>query len=416
MKLTYPKDSSHIKIDDYNLADPKLHSDGDVHLVWHAMRERAPIHWTETDNGLGFWSVTKYSDVKNVLSNHNEFTSERGTLLTLLGTDDPASGKQVTVTDPPRHAQLRRPMQKGFAHNSLAKHIDVIKNEVRQLLKPALEGEVIDFAQAMFALSTAVAGAILGLPASDWPLITQLTAMSIAPDDPKYQLPEGPQATLQHAHREIFSYFGDLIMEKENWEDDEVLGILLHQTVDDEPLDFGGILANCYALLLGSTVTTPHVPSATLYTLMECGGYQEWSKHPEFLKSGIEEGLRWSSPASHIMRYALKDTEIRGQKIKKGEAVVSWISSANRDEEVFEDPYTFNFRRKKNPHISFGSGIHYCMGHLAARQTLEILFTELFETFEGFELCGDVEHLSSNFIGGLKHFPIRGKVKHTVRV
>ncbi|MEK3804423.1 cytochrome P450 [Bacillus sp. FSL K6-1234] len=415
MKLTYPKDSSHINIGDYNLADPKLHSDEDVHLVWHAMRDRAPIHWTETENGIGFWSVTKYSDVKNVLSNHNDFTSERGTLLTLLGADDPAGGKQVTVTDPPRHSKLRRPMQKGFTHKSLTKHVNVIKEEVRKLFLPAVEGEVIDFAQAMFALSTAVAGVILGLPAKDWPLITQLTAMSIAPDDPKYQLEEGPQATLQYAHREIFSYFEDLIMEKEEWEEDEVLGILLHQTVDHEPQDFGAILANCYTLLLGATVTTPHVPSATIYTLMEQGGFQEWAKHPEFLKTGIEESLRWSSPASHIMRYALRDTEIRGQRVKKGEAIVSWIASANRDEEIFENPYTFDFKRKHNPHISFGSGIHYCMGHLAARLTLEILFTELFETFEGFELCGEVEHLSSNFIGGIKHLPIRGTVKKKVR-
>lgn len=115
------------------------------------------------------------------------------------------------------------------------------------------------------------------------------------------------------------------------------------------------------------------------------------------------------------MRYALRDTEIRGQRVKKGEAIVSWIASANRDEEIFENPYTFDFKRKHNPHISFGSGIHYCMGHLAARLTLEILFTELFETFEGFELCGEVEHLSSNFIGGIKHLPIRGTVKKKVR-
>ncbi|WP_193065046.1 cytochrome P450 [Oceanobacillus oncorhynchi] len=416
MRLTNPKDSSHINIEEYNLADSKLYSDDDVHLIWHAMRERAPIHWTETENGLGFWSVTKYKDVKNVLSNHKDFTSERGTLLTLLGTEDPAGGKQVTVTDPPRHTKLRRPMQKGFTHKSLDKLENVIKAEVRRLLLPAVEGEVIDFAQAMFALSTSVAGAILGLPSKDWPLITQLTAMSIAPDDPKYQLKEGAQATLQYAHREIFSYFGDLIMEKEEWEEDELLSILLHQTVDDEPLDFGTILANCYTLLLGATVTTPHVPTATIYTLMEQGGFSEWAKQPEFLKMGIQESLRWSSPASHIMRYARNDTEIRGQRIRKGEAVVSWIASANRDEEIFEKPYTFNFKRKYNPHISFGRGVHFCMGHLAANQTLEILFSEIFRTFEGFELCGDVEHLSSNFIGGIKHFPIKGKVRRNVKV
>ncbi|WP_408895221.1 cytochrome P450 [Paenibacillus taichungensis] len=400
-----------LDINQYNLADPVLHSTENVHLIWQAMRQKAPVHWTQVEEKLGFWSVTKYQDVKTVLSNHRLFTSERGTLLNLLGKDDPAGGKQVTVTDPPKHAKLRRPMQKGFSDKALHRHVDIIQKEVKNLLEPMIDGQSIDFAQGMFALSTAVAGAILGLPSEDWPRITQLTAMSIAPDDPKYQLSEGTEATLKSAHREIFSYFEELIMEKEHWEEDEVIGILLNQTIDGEPLDFGAVLSNCYTLLLGATVTTPHVPSTSIYKLIQQGNFEEWSKHPEYLETGIEESLRWSSPASHIMRYAIEDTQIRGQHIKKGDAIVSWIPSANRDEEIFDNPFEFDFRRKPNPHISFGSGAHYCIGHSAARQTLNILFSELFKSFKGFELCGEVEYLSSNFIGGIKHMPLKGLVK-----
>ncbi|MBN6889314.1 cytochrome P450 [Cytobacillus horneckiae] len=411
MKLTKPTDSSSININEFDLSNPHLHSEGDVHLIWHAMRERAPVHWQDVGNGLGFWSVTKHNDVVKVLSDHTLFTSERGTLLNLLGIDDPAGGRQMTATDPPRHTQMRRPIQQGFTQRSLKKHSDVIRKEIRKLLVPAADGEVIDFASAMMSLSTAVAGTILGLPESDWPKLTHLTAMAIAPDDTKYLLPQGTKATLQKAHREIFAYFEDIIHEKKDWEDDEVLGILLKLNVDGNKMDLGAVLANCYSLLLGANVTTPHVPSGALYTLMETGGYEDWATHPELIPVGVEEALRWSSPASHFMRYAIEDVEIRGKQIKKGDAVVAWIGSANRDEEVFKDPFKFDIRRKHNPHIAFGKGAHYCVGHPAARQTIKILFEELFDNFESFELAGKEEHLASNFIAGIKNLPVRGYVR-----
>ncbi|WP_377863499.1 cytochrome P450 [Bacillus sp. R86525] len=411
MRLTRPTDSVGVVIEDFNLSDPYLHSHGDVHLIWHAMRERAPVHWQNVNDGLGFWSVTKHADVAMVLSDHTLFTSERGTLLNLLGTDDPAGKRQMTATDPPRHTQMRRPIQQGFKPRTLKKYSDVIRNEIRKLLEPAANGEVIDFASAMMSLSTAVAGTILGLPASDWPKLTHLTAMAIAPDDPKYQLPEGTKASLQKAHREIFAYFEDIIHEKKEWEDDEVLGILLKLKIDGQPMDLGAVLANCYSLLLGANVTTPHVPSGALYTLIETNSYEDWANNPDLIATGVEEALRWSSPASHFMRYALKDVYIRGTKIKKGDAVVAWIGSANRDEAVFTDPFKFDIRRKYNPHIAFGKGAHYCVGHPAARQTIKILFEELFNQFEAFEFAGREEHLASNFIAGFKTLPIKGHLK-----
>lgn len=411
MKLTKPTESSHVVIDNFDLSDPHLHSQGDVHLLWHAMRNRSPVHWTQVKEDLGFWSVTKHSDVVKVLGDHTLFTSERGTLLNLLGIDDPAGGKQMTATDPPRHGEMRKPIQRGFSPRTLQKHNDVIRNEISVLMEPAANGEVIDFASAMMSLSTAVAGTILGLPSSDWPMLTELTAMSIAPDDPKYMLPEGTKATLHKAHREIFSYFESIIHEKKNWEDDEVMGILLNIKVDGKPMDIGAILANCYSLLLGANVTTPHVPSASIYTLIETNSYEEWASRPELISTGVEEALRWSSPASHFMRYALEDVTIRDVNIKKGEAVAAWIGSANRDEEVFVDPFKFDFQRKFNPHVAFGKGAHYCVGNPAARQTVNLLFQEIFNHFEAFEFAGPVEHLASNFIAGIKNLPVKAYPK-----
>lgn len=401
--MSHPTDSLLLNLDNINLADPDLYGKGDPHLVWHALRRRAPVYWQSVGDRLGFWSVTKYDDVEWVLKDHTTFTSQRGTLLNLLGVNDPAGGRQMAATDPPRHTRMRHPLQLAMNMQSVERHVDSIRVEVRRLLAPAATGEVFDFAAAMASLSTAVAGIMMGLPAEDWPLLTRLTTMAVAADDPEFQLPAGSKATLERAHRELFAYFQDHVSSVKNKQRDNLVSLLLTMEVEGRRLDPGEIVSNCYSLVLGANVTTPHVPSAALLQLIETDSYQDWADHPELINSGVEEALRWASPANHFMRYAVRDVELRGVQIREGEAVVAWLGSANRDEEVFEDPYRFDIRREPNRHVAFGAGPHYCIGHSAARQTLRILFAELFRHFDRFALAGPTEHLSSNFIAGIKH-------------
>ena len=148
--------------------------------------------------------------------------------------------------------------------------------------------------------------------------------------------------------------------------------------VDGKPLDLSAAVANCYSLLLGATVTTPHALSATLLELIETDSYQTWAAHPELMATAVEEALRWSSPANHFMRYATRDIDLHGAQIVKGDAVVSWLGSANRDAEEFCDPYSFDIGRRPNRHVAFGVGPHYCVGHRVARQLLHVVFEQLF--------------------------------------
>jgi cytochrome P450 len=406
MRMTHPTDSSHVNLSEFDLRDPSFYKHGDPHLVYHAMRHRAPVHWQQTGEGVGFWSFTKHADCIQVLRDHRTFTSEQGSLLNILGVQDPAGGRQMAVTDPPNHGKMRRPLETVMNDKAVVGYADIIRDEIRNLLAPALSGEVIDLAPVMVAMSTAVAGTVLNLPREDWPHLTRLTAMCIAPDDPMCALPEGTQATLDRAHRELFAYFQDIMLKRRRNPGRDPISILLSVEIGGEKLGAGAIVSNCYSLLLGATVTTPHVPLSALLELIEQNGYEEWAAHPEAIPTGVEEALRWASPANHFLRYALKDTEIRGTKIKKGDAVVTWLGSANRDEDVFENPYKFDFRRTPNRHIAFGSGVHLCVGHAAARQTLSILFEELFQNFRSIELAGEVEHLASDFAAGIIHMPV----------
>lgn len=168
----------------------------------------------------------------------------------------------------------------------------------------------------------------------------------------------------------------------------------------------GEIVSNSYSLLLGANVTTPHVPNAAMGELTKDGKYADWASHPELFESGINEALRWSSPASHFLRYAKTDVELSGVTIRQGEPVAAWIGSANRDATVFPDPYEFDIRRDPRNHLAFGVGPHYCVGHAVARLALHELFEGLLDQFSGLEPAGEPQHLHSNFIAGMKHLPL----------
>ncbi|HET6859450.1 MAG TPA: cytochrome P450, partial [Streptomyces sp.] len=152
----------------FDLTDPTLHSEGDPHAVWRALRQHDPVSRQVTLAGKPFWSVTKYDDAQLVLRDHTLFTSERGTLLNILGTDDPAGGKQMAVTDPPTHARMREPLQRALSIKAVEVHREVIRAMVVKLIEPMADGGVFDFAEAMTAMPMAVTGTLMGLPSEDW--------------------------------------------------------------------------------------------------------------------------------------------------------------------------------------------------------------------------------------------------------
>jgi cytochrome P450 len=170
-------------------------------------------------------------------------------------------------------------------------------------------------------------------------------------------------------------------------------------------LELDEVVYNCYSVLLGANVTAPHVIIGTLLALIERPDSYTQLAERSAAASAVEEGLRWSSPANHFMRYAVTDTELHGTRIRAGDPLAVWLGSANRDEEVFNRPYHFDIDRRPNRHLAFGFGRHYCVGAPMARLTLNIVFTEITRVVERWELAGPVEHLRSNFVAGVTRLP-----------
>jgi cytochrome P450 len=393
------------------LADPLLYAgaDFDFRSIWDRMRGEDHLEWTQVDERLGFWSVVKYHDADRVLRDAQTFTSERGTLLNILGVEDPAGGRQIAATDPPRHTIMRARLQKALAIKAIEQQHDLITRLVREVINPLADGGPFDFAEAMLALPVAVGGESMGLPRADWPRLGFLLNSSIAAEDPEYRTAGGTQDTLDRAHRELFAYFQDIYKERRRNLGDDLISVLITTEVDGRTMTPGEVMSNCYSVLLGAVVTTPHSPNYMMTEHIDDGVLDKWAADLTATPTAVEEALRLGSPVSHFMRYAVSDTVVRGTKIRAGQAVVNWLGAANRDEEVFPDAETFELRRRPNKHVAFGIGPHYCVGHTVARVTLRILFNELLSRFTGFEPAGEPSRLHSNFISGYKHLPITAR-------
>lgn len=407
MRITTPAADTPVPIDGIDLSDTALYATGDAHAVWRTLRAQRPLFWQEHPDGEGFWAVTRRVDVRRVLAEHRLFTSEAGTAIEMLESPDPAAGQMMQSTDPPRHMQYRRQLDGPFTAGSVAAaHTAWIRSFVRDTVAPALDGEVWDASVALSRLPMAVGARMMGLPAEDVDHLVRLAFASLAPRDPRFST-GSERKTATFAHYDILTYFADHVADRRRRPGADLISHLLTVTVDGRALTEDELLLNCLSLLLGAVVTTSQAASATLIALAERhGGEGRWP-HGTPLEGLVDEALRWSSPVLHFMRRAKVDVELHGTTIRAGQAVTAWIASANRDETTFERPFEFDPARSPNPHVTFGSGPHRCIGSNLARLMLRESFAELMTVTESFELAGEPVHLLSNEIAGYVSLPVR---------
>jgi cytochrome P450 len=384
----------------------------DAGLALGDLQPVGPVAWRLMAGDLGYWSVTRYADVDAVLRDTVTFTSERGTMLCLLGRDDPAAGHQMAATDPPRHRQLREPLQRALNVRPTEDRREQFREAVVGVLAPLADGPY-DLAAHMAMLPMAIVGGIMALPPADWPALVAATTAAAAPEDPSRGRRGTGDAVLKGAHRELFAYFQDMVTYRRGHPGDDLISLLLTMQMDGRPLSAGQIVSNCYSLLLGANVTIAHVLPSTLLELMGTTALDQWADtaSPRLLATGVEEALRWASPAAHFLRHATRDTDVDGQAIAAGDPVVVWLGSANRDADVFRAPFTFDARRHPNKHMTFGIGPHYCVGHSVARIALRVLFAELFSRYHDFALAGDPVRMRSDIVTGWARMPITARVR-----
>ncbi len=395
MRITAPAPDSRIPLDQIDLARTDLYINGDPHLAWQTLRAERPVFWQSRRNGEGFWAVTRWSDVRKVLSEYQTFSSEQGTAIAMLDAPDPAAGLMMHSTDPPRHMLFREQIREHYSPNEIA--------------TPALDAQEWDPAETFIRMPMTVAAMLMDLPPSDIDMLLRLAFAVLAPADPRFG--DGTEFAAFVANHDIMDYFTNIITERRRKLTEDVVGTLLTMEIANRRLTEQEILLNCLSLLLGAVVTTSQAISATLIGLTEkYHGEGRWGPQAP-IRTVVEEALRWSSPVTHFMRRASRDIELHGQVIRIGEAVTAWIASANRDEAVFGKPFALDLERSPNRHVAFGSGPHLCLGSHLARLMLQESFDELIATIESFELAGEPTHLVSNEIAGVVSLPLRVRLR-----
>ncbi len=400
-------------VDPLDLVEPaRFARRGYPHEVWTRLRAEAPVAHFAPPGYRPFWAITKHADIVQIASQPLRFSSAHGIILgPLHATAQPP--EMVVTLDPPRHGPLRRVASKHFTPRALRAKAASIERIAREILDRAATGgatQECDFVERIAApLPIAVVAWVLGVPESDWGLLFRWTNEVIGKDDPEYRRPgETPGQTIRRARGEIHAYFQRLIERRRAEPRDDLVSALIAARIDGVPLTEEQLLAYCELMVEAGNETTRNAISGGLLAFSEHRG--EWEKlraRPELLPDAIEEILRWVSPIAHFTRTATENCEVRGVPIRAGEQVALFFASANRDEEVFDDPFAFRIDRRPNRHLAFGIGEHVCMGAHVARVELETIFRHLLARLTRFEVCGPVERLSSAVNGGLKHLPLR---------
>lgn len=388
-----------------NLADPATHSTRDLTEFWHRLRTEKPVYWhPESPQGRGFWVVSRYADVMEVYRDSERFVSSRGNVLTtLLNGGDSAAGKMLAVTDGRRHRELRGVLLKAFSPKALSRVAERIRQDTRKRLAAVVERGTCDFAAEVAAhIPMATICALLGVPEQDQDALLRLNKSALSSDDAS-----ATDADAVLARNEILMYFSDLAEQRRDDPQDDVISVLATAEVGGKELTEDEIVFNCYSLILGGDETSRLSMIGAVHAFTEYPGQWEALKQGAAgIDSATEEVLRWMTPTMHFGRVARYDGVVNGQPIAAGDAVTLWNSSANRDPEVFGDPYTFDLLRTPNKHLTFGYGPHFCLGAYLARVEIGALLEAMRDTVDGVRISGEVTRIHSNFLTGISKLPV----------
>jgi len=374
---------------------------GDPYPTYRALRASDPVCWNDVTK---FWALLKYEDIRYVSSNPGKFSSANGITLPDPAIPSPAIEGNLIFTDPPRHRQLRKLISAGFTKRQVGLLAVRIRDLVLGILDEVEPGQTLEFAEGVAApLPTRLIAEIRGAPPSDWERFRVWSDACVGHDDPEIEL----DAFV--AIGELFEYFQQLIAARRVDEFDDVLSVLAHAEVDGQRLADDELLQFAFLLLVAGNETTRNlIALGTLALISHPEQCSQLVDDPSLIPGAVEEMLRWTSPVTHMARTATEDVELRGRLIKKGESVVMFYGSANRDEEIFGvDAEEFRISRNPNPHIAFGCGEHACIGAQLARLEATILFEELLKRYTGLEVVGTVERMRATMVPGVKRMPVR---------
>src|SRR5215213_8153842 len=401
------------RLEDVLVTERELWPDGPPHELFKEMRSRCPMHWTskitEYPAEAGYWSITRADDVREVSHDWQTYSSASG-ITALTNAIMPLELIQAMFIgmDPPKHDRLKALFQRGFTPKRIAEHEDAIREITVGVLERVAEQEtcdlVTDVAQPVVSR---VIGSFMGIPPEDDEIWARLMNNTLGAGDPDIN-PEGVESVMQRDVPEIFERCRKLIEERRERPTDDLTSVLVHAEVDGHTLEEHEIVMGFFLLMAAGNDSTKSTYCSAMRALIENPEErQKLLDDPSLVPSAVEVALRMFPAFAHFRRTATKDTELNGQTIRKGDKVVMWYVSSNRDETRYEDPDRFDAAR--NPeHQAFGAGgRHFCLGAALARLELRVLLEETLKRYPNMEPAGTPLYAESPFVNQLKTLPVR---------
>lgn len=404
------------------LADPTAYADdARLHAALTHLRAENPVAYVDNPPYRPFWAITKHADIMAIERANDLFLSEPRPLLATAEADDVLKAQMeagiglrtLIHMDDPHHRKVRAIGADWFrpkAMRALKVRVDELaKRYVDRMREIGPQCDFVTDIAVQFPLYVIMS--LLGLPEEDYGRMHMLTQEMFGGDDEEFQRGKSPEDMLA-VLADFFNYFATLTASRRTQPTDDLASAIANGRIDGEPL--GDMDTASYYVIVASAGhdTTKDAISGGLLALIENPGeLARLQQDPSLMGTAVEEMIRWSTPVKEFMRTAAEDTTVRGVPIAKGESVYLAYVSGNRDEEVFAQPFRFDVSRDPNKHLSFGYGVHFCLGAALARMEMNSLFTELLPRLESIELAGPPELTATTFVGGLKHLPIRYSVR-----
>ncbi len=388
---------------------------GPPNELFKRMRSECPVHWSaELPNfpeEAGYWSVTTYDDVYTVSRDWQTYSSEIGGINAITDAVLPLELSQAMFIgmDPPKHDRLKALFQRGFTPKRIAEHADAIREITRDVLDRLDGVEQCDLVDAVAQpVVSRVICRFMGLPPEDDQMWADLMNSVLAAGD-KVLNPEGPEVVQEKLLPEIFERCQALIEDRRANPTDDLTSVLVHGEIDGEKLEDHEIVMGFFLLMAAGNDSTKATYCSAMRAILEDDEQRQLLlDDPELVGQAVEEALRMFPAFAHFRRTATKDTVLNGQEIKKGDKVVMWYVSSNRDESVFDDSDSFDLRRSPNDHQAFGAGgRHFCLGTALARLELKTLIEESLRYYPEIEIDGEPKFVVSGFLNQLRTLPVR---------
>jgi cytochrome P450 len=415
---------SPVPLENVDLADLAVFERNEAWGMFDTLRDQAPVHWNPEPGGnSGFWSVARFEDIERVDKDPETFTSTKFTNLEEPPEEYQDLRRSILETDGPRHQALRKLLMRDFSIAQLRRYEDFLRDLARITVESALQQEQFDFVEAIAAdYPIQVLARLLAVPQEKIPQLISWGNEIVGATDPEYArvLIDSPEAErYKHlpfrspASQEIFEYGRLLASERRDGDGEDLISKLLNRIPEDGiPLTSTDYDNYFLLLVVAGNETTRQAISHAMKALLDHPGQLEWLRaNLDKSQVAVEELIRYASPVYHFRRTATRDVELGGRRIKAGDKVVVWFASGNRDEAKFEDPYALDLTRFPNDHISFGKGPHTCLGANLARLEIRIMFETLLPRLTSIEQTGEIVRVRSNFVNGIKRFPVRVKTR-----